>query len=395
MSSRRRSASAAWMRSASGCKSSWRWPAPSVQATSVVRAGLTGRNPVAKGKNTSGYSSPLDLCTVTTCTRSASLSSRTICSSAVAAAAPSIWLASQRIRACSPSCWALAACSSSARCSTLVRRRSPPWPCAPSGTRLLMTPSSSTVSGAGWASQRAGRPRRCRVWRSMVSTPCCCQMVCNWRSSSLRASKASSSVARWASSASGRPTSRVASAARASRISRGDAMAVSQRSRSAASALMKTDSWSDRYTDATWRRCNASRTAAASRPVRTSTAMSAGRRRCTVPSGCLKPAAASPSKATICSAQRAANWRWWVWPSCRWASSTRLSAGTVPALHTSSSGRPRAATGLKGSGLSGAAPAAALRYNNAPAPGRNSACSNSWLTAATSAAVERWLVPST
>ena len=103
------------------------------------------------------------------------------------------------------------------------------------------------------------------------------------------------------------------------------------------------------------------------------------------------------------SAQRAANWRRLVSARVSSASSASLIAGSAPADDTKVSARPRAATGMKGSGLAAslsvcedAAPAAsAARNMKAPAPARASAWPNRWFTAATNADVERWFVPST
>ena len=223
----------------------------------------------------------------------------------------------------------------------------------------------------------------------MVSTPSSRQAACSARNCSLRASKASSELASQASSAIDSPTVRVASAARTRRASSGEAAARSQCSRSRASSLAKTESLSDRYTEATPRRRSARRTSAASRPLRTSTAMSAGRRRWKSLPGAWKPARSSLSQATMRSAQRAANRRrtspvprsarsWWM-----------SSAGATPPSAWKTSSRPFAATGSKGRALS-----AASRKPKAPAPGRASACANQVFTALTSARAERKLVPS-
>ncbi|MNP20203.1 hypothetical protein D3C76_1127670 [compost metagenome] len=145
----------------------------------------------ANGSSTKGYSSPLDLCTVMTLIRSESLSRRRISSSLW----PSTCSARWRIRACSPSSSAALRCNHSARCSRLVRRRSP---CSSNN-------------------RRAGTLNVAKSFRSMGSTPCCCH---NTRKSLKRSTCCSQNVSSWfncSSACHARPTLRVAMAARTSR----------------------------------------------------------------------------------------------------------------------------------------------------------------------------------
>ncbi len=83
-----------------------------------------------KGNMTTGYCRPLDLWMVITLTRSASLSRRTTCSSAVSvlrSLARLICIAKWRVRACSPSKLVAACCSNSARCCRLVKHALTVW----------------------------------------------------------------------------------------------------------------------------------------------------------------------------------------------------------------------------------------------------------------------------
>jgi hypothetical protein len=176
--------------------------------------------------------------------------------------------ASQRTSACSPSSVRAGLLQQLGQVQQLVSRRSP-----------------SVAS----RSQRAGRSSWCRVWRSMVSTPWVCHTACSC--AQLFAARVEGLVVGWPDAPvrpALRPTVRVASAARSQAgVQRRSATARSQCSRSRASSLRNTESLSDRYTEAT--RAGAVRGArpAASVPVRTSTAMSAGRRRVkALPSAC-------------------------------------------------------------------------------------------------------------
>ena len=224
-SSRRRSRSASARSSSSKSSAQLRWPPSPSRCSTRVPLRSTRRRLCANGRHTTGYSRPLLLWMVMTCTSASSLSRRTTCSSASwPCPASATACASQRIRACSPSSVWLACCNNSARCSTLVRRRSP----------------------SGSLRQRAASCKRCSDWRSMASTPCACQTWRNSRICCACASSAVSSLARRCSSARLRPTVRVPRAARTARKSCGMATPCSHRHRSAASSLANTESRSDK-----------------------------------------------------------------------------------------------------------------------------------------------------
>ncbi len=163
---------------------------------SHAKSSSASRNVVANGRHTIRYCRPFALWMVTTLISASSLSSRTI-SASTSPATNVRFSMNHRISACSPSSRALAACSSSARCSTFVSRRSPP----------------------ARRSQLAGRSNACSMRWIAASTPCSRQTTFNRTSVSTRASNVASPRASAASSVVDSPNSRVANAARARRAS--------------------------------------------------------------------------------------------------------------------------------------------------------------------------------
>ena len=109
----------------------------SLSSSSSLRPGPVLKLP-RNGTNTSGYSKPLLLWKVTTCTQCASVSKRIFCSSGLS---PAAWIccAKNCNKACGPCKPAAAVCSNSPRCSRLVKLRCPsgcaikrcamPWLC--------------------------------------------------------------------------------------------------------------------------------------------------------------------------------------------------------------------------------------------------------------------------